>query len=88
MKQPESFRSLPRDEQIALLRCHKNLGHPNPEKLSTVLRQQGYRPEVAKAAPEMQCSVCQAGVQPKGHRPSSLRDEMDFNDRISMDGIK
>ena len=87
-KQPESFRNLPRDEQIALLRCHKNLGHPHPEKLSTVLRQQGYRPEVAKAALDLQCSVCQAGVQPKGHRPSSLRDEMDFNDRISMDGVK
>ena len=86
-KQPESFRCLPREEQIALLRCHKNLGHPSPEKLSTVLRQQGYRPEVAKAALDLQCSVCQSGVQPKGNRPSSLREEMDFNDRISMDGI-
>ena len=86
-KQPESFRSLPRDEQSALLRCHKNLGHPSPEKLSTVLRQQGYRPEVVKAALELQCSVCQSSVQPKGNRPSSLREEMDFNDRISMDGI-
>ena len=88
LKQPDSFRSLPRDEQTALIRCHRNLGHPSPEKLSTVLRQQGYRPEVARAALDLQCSVCQAGVQPKGHRPSSLRDEMDFNDRISVDGIK
>ena len=87
-QQPESFRSLPRDEQSALVRCHKNLGHPSPERLNTVLRQQGYRPEVAKAALEFRCSVCQAGVQPKSQRPSSLRDEMDFNDRISMDGVK
>ena len=86
-KQPEAFRNLPREEQSALIRCHKNLGHPSPEKLSTVLRQQGYRPEVAKAALGYQCSICQAGVQPKGQRPSSLRDEMDFNDRISMDGV-
>ena len=88
LKQPESFRSLPRDEQTALIRCHRNLGHPSPEKLSTVLRQQGYRPAVARAALDLQCSVCQAGSQPKGQRPSSLRDEMDFNDRISVDGVK
>ena len=87
-KQPESFRILPRDEQTALVRCHKNLGHPSPERLSTVLRQQRYRPEVARAALGYKCSVCQAGVQPKSQRPSSLRDEMDFNDRISIDGIK
>ncbi len=87
-RQPNSFRSLPRDEQSALIRCHKNLGHPSPERLYTVLRQQGYRPEVAKAALDYQCSVCQAGVQPKSQRPSSLRDEMDFNDRISIDGVK
>ena len=87
-RQSSSFRSLPRDDQSALVRCHKNLGHPSPERLYTVLRQQGYRPEVAKAALEYQCSVCQAGVQPKSQRPSSLRDEMDFNDRISTDGVK
>ena len=87
-KQPEVFRNLPRDEQSALIRCHKNLGHPSPERLSTVLRQQGYRSEVVRAALGYQCSVCQAGVQPKGQRPSTLRDEMDFNDRVSIDGIK
>ena len=86
-KQPEAFLSLSKEEQSALVRCYKNLGHPSPERLSTVLRQQGYRPEVAKAALGYQCSICQAGVQPKGQRPSSLREEMDFNDRISIDGV-
>eukprot|EP00435_Cladocopium_sp_Y103_P013529 s1772_g3.t1 len=33
------FKALPRDEQIALLRAHKNLGHPSPERLSTMLRE-------------------------------------------------
>lgn len=48
--QPESFKMLSSEEQSALVRCHKNLGHPSPERLSTVLRQQGYRPGIAKAA--------------------------------------
>ena len=86
--QEESFRSLPKDEQSALLRAHRNLGHPSPERLSTILRQQGFRAEVARAALQLRCSVCQESLQPKGSRPSTLRDEMDFNDRISVDGFK
>ena len=41
LQQGPRFRALPRDEQIALLRAHKNLGHPSPERLSTILRAQG-----------------------------------------------
>lgn len=48
--QPESFKMLSTEEQSALVRCHKNLGHPSPERLSTVLRQQGYRPGIAKSS--------------------------------------
>ncbi len=33
VQQPESFRLLPRDEQTAIVRAHKNLGHPSPERL-------------------------------------------------------
>ena len=86
--QDQTFRNSPRDEQIALLRAHRNLGHPSPERLSTILRQQGFRAEVAKAALQMKCSVCQESTQPKGSRPSTLRDDMDFNDRVSVDGFK
>eukprot|EP00435_Cladocopium_sp_Y103_P018074 s4573_g4.t1 len=81
------FKALPRDEQIALIRAHKNLGHPSPERLSTVLRSQGYRAEVARAALDLRCSVCQEHGNPKIARPSSLRDEGDFNDRICIDGL-
>ena len=87
-QQDEAFRRLPRDEQIALMRAHRNLGHPSPERLSTILRQQGFRAEVAKAALQLRCSVCQESSQPKGSRPSTLRDDMDFNDRVSIDGFK
>ena len=86
-QQPVSFQQLPRTEQAAILRAHRNLGHPSAEKLSTILRQQGFRPEVIKAAAEMRCSVCEASTEPKHARPSALRDDLDFNDRISIDGF-
>lgn len=86
--QPESFQNLPRNERAAILRAHRNLGHPSAEKLSTILRQQGFRPEVIRAASELKCSVCDAQAEPKHARPSVLRDDLDFNDRISIDGFE
>ena len=87
-KQSSRFKALPKDEQIALIRAHKNLGHPSPERLSTLLRSQGFRAEIAQAALELKCSTCQAASQPKLARPGSIRDELDFNDRICMDGLE
>ena len=86
-QQPQSFQQLPRNEQASILRAHRNLGHPSAEKLSTILRQQGFRPEVVKAAAEMRCSICESNAEPKHARPSVLRDDLDFNDRISIDGF-
>ena len=42
---------------------------------------------MTKAAREMMCSVCSQSAQPKHARPGSLRDDSDFNDRISIDGV-
>ena len=86
-QQTPHFRSLPKGEQQALIRAHKNLGHPHPEKFSSIIRQQGFRPEVARAALEIRCSVCQSQTRPKGATPGKLRDHLDFNDRISADGF-
>ena len=85
--QSAHFRSITKDEQQALIRAHKNLGHPHAEKFSSIIRQQGFRPEVARAALEMKCSVCQAQQMPKHGPHGSLRDELDFNDRIHVDGF-
>ena len=87
-QQSSVFSQLPRDEKIALIRAHKNLGHPSPERLSSLLRQQGFRPEVARAALEFKCSACDSTVQPKHSRPSVIRDDSDFNDRVCIDGLK
>ena len=86
--QPWSFKILSKEEQSTLLRAHKNLGHPSPDRFSTVLRQQGFRPEIVRAALELKCSICQAKTEPKHARPSTLKDDLDFNDRISIDGLK
>ena len=85
--QSAHFKSITKDEQQALIRAHKNLGHPHAEKFSSIIRQQGFRPEVARAALEMKCSVCQAQKGPKHGPHGSLRDELDFNDRIHVDGF-
>lgn len=68
-------------------RAHKNLGHPNPERFSTILRQQGFRPAICRAALEFRCSTCQSTTRPKIARPCTLRDDLDFNDRVCADGF-
>ena len=75
------------EERTMIIRAHKNLGHPSPERLSTWLRNQGFRSEVAQAALELRCSVCQSQAQPKLAKPSTIRDELDFNDRVCVDGL-
>ena len=81
------FKALSREEQTVIIKAHKNLGHPSPEKLSTLFRMQGYRPEIAQAALEFRCSVCTSHSNPKLARPGNIKDDLDFNDRICADGI-
>ena len=93
MQLPESpvignrFNALPREEQAMLRRAHQNLCHPSPEQLSTVLRSQGARPELTQAVFDMKCSTCAAHQKPKVARPSTFKSELDFNDKIFIDGI-
>ena len=81
------FNALPREEQATLRRAHQNLCHPSPEQLSTVLRAQGVRPEIFQAVYDMKCSTCAAHQQPKIARPSTLKNELDFNDKVFIDGV-
>ena len=82
------FRALPREEQAMLKRAHKNLCHPSAEQLSAALRNQACRPEIHQAVFDMKCPTCAASQKPKPSRPSSLKPELDFNDKVLMDGIK
>eukprot|EP00435_Cladocopium_sp_Y103_P054094 s2900_g17.t1 len=81
------FKCLPSWEQSAILRMHKNLGHPSNERLSRALQLDGYRPEVTQAALEIRCSTCAASCPPKHSRPATLKPMIDFNDKVYVDGI-
>ena len=88
MKHGPKFLALPKDEQAVLLRAHKNLGHPSAERLMHLLRQQEFRPGCVMAIPDMKCSACEMSSRPKISRPSTIKDQMDFNDKIAVDCIK
>ena len=85
--QHETVKGLSKSDQQMLAKIHKNLGHPSAERMSTIMLQQGFRPDMVKAARNYQCSICIQNSQPKSARPGSLKDDMDFNDRISIDGL-
>ena len=80
------FNRLTREDQSLLMKIHKNAGHPGPDKLAYLLKQQGYPPEFVAAVSDLQCSACQAMSKPKISRPSAIHSPCDFNDIISMDG--
>ena len=81
------FNSLTSAQKSWLLKVHANLGHPGSTQLTEVLRMQGYPSEVINGLKDMKCSVCVQNQSPKIPRPSALRSNFDFNDKISMDGI-
>ena len=54
--------------------------------MAYLLRQQGYRPELIAAIPDLSCSACHMMSRPKICRPSAIHSPCDFNDIISMDG--
>ena len=62
---------LSREDRALLVKIHKNAGHPGPDKLAYLLRQQGYRPELVAAVPDLACSACAMLSRPKisiGHQ--------------------
>ena len=85
--QGERFRALSAETRQILIRMRKNLGHPSPQVFAQVLRQQGYSGDVIKGVEDMKCSICQKHQHPKIQRPATLKHEMDFEDKISMDGL-
>ena len=82
------FLQLSREERTMLVRMHKNLGHPSPSQMYQVLKQSQVAPRIAQGALDMQCSVCQSSKRPRIARPANLKAELDFNDRIGMDGME
>ena len=84
---PKFMSMNPEDKKIAI-RLHKNLGHPDPQKLSKVLQQRGYSQELYQGVLDLKCSTCQMQQRPKLQRPATLKEELEFGDKVSIDGIK
>lgn len=83
----ERFRALSNHDKHLLVRMHKNLGHPSPQMMSQVLRQKGYPVTWSQGILDMKCSVCQAQQRPSIARPATLKQELDFGDKVSIDGV-
>ena len=81
------FMSLPRWEQNMLLKMHRNLGHPTPERMSQALQSAGYRPEMVQAVHDINCPTCVKCSPPKAPRPAHLKPMLDFNHKVYLDGI-
>ena len=84
---PKFMSMNPENKKIAI-RLHKNLGHPDPQKLSKVLQQRGYSPELYQGVLDLKCSTCQMQQRPKLQRPATLKEELEFGDKVSIDGVK
>ena len=82
------FLSLTPDLRKLAIRLHKNLGHPDPRKLSQVLQQRGYDRELCQGVLDLKCPTCQMHQKPKIPRPASLKQEYNFGDKVSIDGVK
>jgi hypothetical protein len=80
------FAALTSEERRLLLRLHKNLGHPSSQVLSQVMRNQGYPSHMIQGLQDMRCSTCQHHQNPKLQRPATLKQELDFGDKVSVDG--
>ena len=79
------FRSLSSEKQQWLKKIHINLGHPNKQKLVSVLRDQGYPQELFDALEDFHCSSCFENSLPKTARPASLPETREFNDCVGCD---
>ena len=77
---------LSREDRALLVKIHKNAGHPGPDKLAYLLRQQGYRPELVAAVPDLACSACAMLSRPKISRPSAIHSPHDRFQRQHFDG--
>ena len=81
------FMSLSPEERACNIKIHQNLGHPSKEKLGEVLRQQGYDARIIQGLQRMRCSVCLSQQKPSIQKPATLKEDLDFNDKIGVDGV-
>ena len=81
------FRSLLPQEREALMRIHKNLGHPELRIFRNTLISQGWPKETVKGIEDMHCPACHEVQQPKLSRPSHLSEPKQFNEVVMIDEV-
>lgn len=81
------FQALPAAEREALMRIHKNLGHPNIQTFRNSLISQGWSKDLIKGIEDMHCPACHETQMPKLSRPSHLSHPKHFNEVILIDEV-
>ena len=81
-----AFLKLNSQEQGELKQLHHNLGHPDPNKFMTFLRQGGACAEVQRAALDYQCDACTESKKGfMASRPAAIHENLAFNTKVGMD---
>ena len=81
------FQALPAADREALMRIHKNLGHPDVKMFKNTLLSQGWSPEMIKGIEDMHCPACHEAQLPKLSRPSHLSSPKYFNEVVMIDEV-
>ena len=78
------FLTLPSVDRREIVKAHKK----SWTSVKCLLKQQGARSTVLDGVQDFPCSVCSSQSPPKHSRPRTIKESLDFNDRIAIDGLK
>ena len=86
LEEAQDPEEVPNAVRSAIMRVHKNLGHPSKELFCHALRLGGANKIAIKAASELKCAVCSENKPPKSHLPAKLADTYtEFNQGVGVD---
>ena len=83
-----AFRRLSQSDQAMIRKLHKNLGHPTSERLADHLAYQKAREDIVEGARDFLCSSCVERRPPKLNPPGQLKDKLEFNTKVWIDGFE
>ncbi len=84
----EGDRAISEEEQRALLKLHKNLGHPQKPEMVRFLRAARVKNEIIRwFAKKFTCEVCESRAHPKVARPTTIPRSYQPNRVLGMDLI-
>ena len=69
----------------AILKLHRNLGHPSTPELIRLLKHSKASEKAIRAAQELECPVCANNVRPASALPANVPKNMDFNHQLGLD---